>query len=121
MLALNPTLVAGFWSGNVFAQSLIRRFNSWLHRYSLSICGVRDLALSVVGRVCGLVAPEVSHRKSEIHSRVGKFAQNLHVGDVAVEAEKKGLKPCFKHARFLVFRRPTRKALDVIQRAFVLQ
>jgi hypothetical protein len=75
----------------------------------------------VAGRVCGLATPKVRHRKSEIHSRVGKFAQNLHVGDMAAEAEKKSLKPRFKHARFLVFRRPTRKALYVIQRAFVLQ
>ena len=83
--------------------------------------GFGDLALSVAGRVSVLVAPEVTHRKSEIHSRVRKFAQNLHVGDMAVEAEKKSLKPRFKHARLLVFRRPTRKALYVIQRAFVLQ
>jgi hypothetical protein len=75
----------------------------------------------VAGRVWGLVVPEVTHRESEIHSRVGKFAQNLHVGDMAVKAEKKSLKPRLKHARFLVFRRPTRKALYVIQRAFVLQ
>jgi len=69
---------------------------------------------------CVLVAPEVSHRESEIHSRVRKFAENLHVGDMAVEAEKKSLKPRFKHARFLVFRCPTSKTLYVIQRPFVL-
>jgi len=68
-----------------------------------------------------LVAPEVSDWKSEIHSRVDKFSQHLHVGDMAVEAEKKSLKPRFKYARFLAFRRPTRKVLDVIQRPFVLQ
>jgi hypothetical protein len=93
----------------------------FIEYYSLSICGVRDVALIVAGRVCVLVAHEVTHRKSEIHSRVDKFAQNLHVGDLAVEAEKKSLNPRFKHARFLAFRRPTRKALYVIQRAFVLQ
>lgn len=54
-----------------------------------------------------LVAAEVSHRKREIHSRVDKFAQHLHVGDMAVEAEKKSFKPRFKYARFLAFRRPT--------------
>ena len=89
--------------------------------YSLSTCVVRDPAFSVAGWVCGLVAPEVRHRKSEIHSRVDKFSQHLHVGDMAVEAEKKSLKPRSKHARFLVFWRPTRKALYVIQRPFVLQ
>jgi hypothetical protein len=80
-----------------------------------------DGCFIMAGRVCVLVAPEVTHRKSEIHSRVDKFAQNLHVGNMMVEAEKKGLKPRFKHARFLAFRRPTRKALYVIERAFVLQ
>ena len=83
--------------------------------------GFGALALSVAGRVSVLVAPEVTHRKSEIHSRVGKFAQNLHVGDMAVEAEKKSLKPRSKRARFLTVRRPIRKALYVIQRPFVLQ
>ena len=68
-----------------------------------------------------LVAPEVRHRHSEIHSRVHKFAQDLHVGSVAVEAEKKSLKPRSKHARFLAFRRPTGKALYGVQRLFVLQ
>ena len=68
----------------------------------------------VAGRVWGLVVPEVTHRKSEIPSHVGKFAQNLHVGNMAVEAEKKSLQPRSKHARFLAFRGPTRKTFDVI-------
>jgi hypothetical protein len=68
-----------------------------------------------------LVAPEVRHRNSEIHPRVAKFSQNLHVGNVMVEAEKKSLKARAKHARFLPFRRPTGKPIYVVRRPFVLQ
>lgn len=58
-----------------------------------------------------LVASEVRHRNSEIHSRVNKFAQNLHVSNLAVKAEKKSLDPRSKHARRLAFRRPAGKVL----------
>ena len=68
-----------------------------------------------------LVGPEVGHRNGEIDSRVNKFAQNLHIGNIAVEAEKKSLKSCSKRAGLLAFLRPTRKALYVTQRSFVLQ
>jgi hypothetical protein len=68
-----------------------------------------------------LVAPEVHHGNREIHSRVSKFAQNLHVVNMAVEAEKEGLEPCLKHVRLSVFRRPARRVLYVAQRPFVLQ
>ena len=38
-------------------------------------------------------SPEVRHRNREIHSRVNKFAHNLHVLKMAVKAEKEGLDP----------------------------
>ena len=66
-------------------------------------------------------APEVGHGKREIHSRVNKVAQNLHVIDVAVEAVKEGLDPGFKHTRFFAVRRPAGGALHVAQRSFVLE
>ena len=66
-------------------------------------------------------APEVRHRHREIESRVNKFAQNLHVLEMAVEAEKEGLDPGFKPVRFVVLRRPRGKVRYVGQRLFVLQ
>ena len=54
-------------------------------------------------------APEIRHWHREIHSRVNKFAQNLHVLKVAVEAEKEGLDPCSKQVHLFVLRRPRGK------------
>ena len=66
-------------------------------------------------------APEVRHRHREIQSRVGKFAQNLHVLKMAVEAEKERLDPCFKHVRLFGLHRPCKKVRYVGQCFFVLQ
>ena len=41
-------------------------------------------------------ASEVRHRHREIELRVNKFAQNLHVLEMAVEAVEEGLDPCAK-------------------------
>ena len=54
-------------------------------------------------------APEVRHRNREIESRVNKFAQNLHVLEMAVEAEKEGLDSCSKQVRLFVLHRPRGK------------
>ena len=66
-------------------------------------------------------ASEVRHRHREIHPRVNKFAQNLHVLKMAVEAEKEGLDPRFKQARFFALHRPRGKVRYVGLRLFVLQ
>ena len=68
-----------------------------------------------------LAAPEVRHGKREIQARVNKVAQNLHVLNMAVEAEKEGLDSCCKHARFCAVHRPAGRALDAAQRPFVLE
>ena len=68
-----------------------------------------------------LAAPRVDHRKTEIHSSVGKFSQNLHVGNILVETEKKRLQPRAEYPRLLAYRRPSARPPDVIQRYFVLQ
>jgi len=65
--------------------------------------------------------PGIDHRKAEVHSLVRKFSQNLHVGDMLVEAEEQRLQPRAKYPRLLVARRPSPRALYVIQRPFVLQ
>jgi len=54
-------------------------------------------------------APEVRHRHREIESPVNKFAQNLHVLEMAVETEKEGLDSCSKQARLFVLHRPRGK------------
>ena len=67
------------------------------------------------------VSPEVRHRKREIHSRVNKFAQNLHVLKLAVEAEKEGLDPRFKQVRFFALHGAGGKVRYIGQCLFVLQ
>ena len=54
-------------------------------------------------------ALEIRHRHCKIQSRVNKFAQNLHVLKMAVEAEKEGLDPCSKQVCFFVLHRPLGK------------
>ena len=66
-------------------------------------------------------SPEVRHRHREIHSRVNKFAQNLHVLEMAVKAEKEGLDPRFKQVRFFALHRLRGKVRHVGQCLFVLQ
>ena len=66
-------------------------------------------------------SPEVRHRHREVHSRVNKFAQNLHVLKVAVKAEEKGLDPCSKQVRFFVLHRLRGKVRHEGQCLFVLQ
>jgi hypothetical protein len=66
-------------------------------------------------------APEIRHADREIESRVNKFAQNLHVLKMAVEAEKEGLDPRFKQVRSFVLHRPRGKVRYVGQCLFVLQ
>ena len=66
-------------------------------------------------------APEIRHWHCEIESRVNKFAQNLHVLEMAVEAVEEGLDPCSKRVCFFVVHRPCGKACYVAQRVFVLQ
>ena len=68
-----------------------------------------------------LTAPEVHHRHREIQSRVSKFAQNLHVLEMAVKAEKEGLDPRSKQVRLFVLHRPRGKVRYVAQCSFVLQ
>ena len=64
---------------------------------------------------------EVRHRNREIHSRVKKFAQNLHVLKMVVKAEKEGLDPRFKQVRFFPLRGARRKVRYIGQCLFVLQ
>ncbi len=66
-------------------------------------------------------ALEIRHWHREIHSRVNKFAQNLHVLKVAVEAVKEGLDPCSKQVRFFVLHRLRGKVRHVGQCLFILQ
>ena len=66
-------------------------------------------------------ALEIRHWNREIHSRVNKFAQNLHVLEMAVEAEKEGLDSCSKQVRFFVLHRLRRKVRHIGQCFFVLQ
>ena len=65
-------------------------------------------------------APEVRHWHREIHSRISKFAQNLHVLKLAVETEKEGLDPCFKQVRFFTLHRPRGKVRHVGQCLLIL-
>ena len=66
-------------------------------------------------------APEVCHRHREIHSWVNKFAQNLHVLKLAVEAVKEGLDPCSKQVRLFVLHRPRGKVRYVVRCLLILQ
>jgi hypothetical protein len=66
-------------------------------------------------------APEIGHWHREIESRINKFAQNLHVFKMAVEAVKEGLDPCFKRVCFFVLHRPLGKVRYVAQCILVLQ
>jgi hypothetical protein len=66
-------------------------------------------------------SPEVRHRHREVHSRVNKFAQNLHVLKMAIKAEEEGLDPRFKQARFFALHRLRGKVRHVGQCLFVLQ
>jgi len=66
-------------------------------------------------------APEIRHANREIESRVNKFAQNLHVFEVAVEAVKKGLDPGSKGMCFFGLHRPPGKGRYVAQCFLVLQ
>ena len=64
---------------------------------------------------------EVRHRHREVHSRVNKLAQNLHVLKMAVEAEKEGFYPRFKQVRFFALQGARGKVRYVGQCLFVLQ
>src|ERR1035441_61562 len=66
-------------------------------------------------------SPEVRHRHREVHSRVNKFAQNLHVLKMAVEAEKESLDPRFKQVRFFALHGARGKVRYIVQCLFVLQ
>ena len=66
-------------------------------------------------------SPEVGHRHREVHSRVNKFAQNLHVLKMTVKAEKEGLDPRFKQVRFFALPGARGKVCHVGQCLFVLQ
>ena len=67
------------------------------------------------------VGPDIGHWNREIHSRVKKFAQNLHVLKMAVKAEKEGLDARLKQARFFALHRLRGKVRHVGQCLFVLQ
>ena len=66
-------------------------------------------------------ALEIRHWHREIHSRVNKFGQNLHVFKMAVEAVKEGLDPCSKQVSFFVLHRLRGKVRHVGQCLFILQ
>jgi hypothetical protein len=66
-------------------------------------------------------APEIRDADREIESRVNKFAQNLHVLELAVEAVKEGLDPGSKGVCFFVLHRPVGRVRYVAQCFFVLQ
>jgi hypothetical protein len=66
-------------------------------------------------------AAEIRHADREVESRVKEFAQNLHVFEMAVEAEKEGLDSGSKQARLFVLHRPRGMVRYVAQCAFVLQ
>jgi hypothetical protein len=66
-------------------------------------------------------APEIRHWHCEIESRVNKFAQDLHVLEMAVEAVKEGLDPGSKGVCFFVLHRPRGKVRYVAQCFVVLQ
>jgi len=65
--------------------------------------------------------PELRHPDREIESRVNKFAQNLHVLQLAVEAVKEGLDPSSKGVCFFELHRPLERVRYVAQCFFVLQ
>ena len=66
-------------------------------------------------------APEVRDGHREIHPRVSKFAQNLHVLKMAVKAEEEGLNPGFKQMRFFALHGARGKVRYIGQCLFVLQ
>jgi hypothetical protein len=66
-------------------------------------------------------APEIRHWHRKVQPRVNKFAQNLHVLKMAVEAEKEGLDPGSKGVCFFVLYRPRGKVRYATQCFSVLQ
>lgn len=68
-----------------------------------------------------LVSPQVRYRHRKIHSLVGEFSQNLHIGNMVVEAVKHCFQPRAKNARLGMVGRPPSGAPQKIQRSFVLQ
>lgn len=54
-----------------------------------------------------LVPPQVRYRHDKIHSLVGEFPQNLHIGNMVVEAEKHCLQTRAKNTRLGVVGRPS--------------
>lgn len=66
-------------------------------------------------------SPEVRHWNREIHSRVNKIAQNLHILKMAVKAEKERLDPRFKPVRFFALQGARRKVCYIGHCLFVLQ
>lgn len=84
-----------------------------------SASGVRRRDMMTGGQESA--SPEVRHRHREIHPRVNKFAQNLHVLKMAVEAVKESLDTCSKQVRFFVLHRLRGKVRHVCQCLCVLQ
>ena len=66
-------------------------------------------------------SPKVRHRHRDIHLRVSKLAQNLHVLKMAVKAEKEGLDARFKQVRFFALHGARGKVCYIVQCLFVLQ
>jgi hypothetical protein len=66
-------------------------------------------------------ALEVRYGNCEIHLRINKFAQNLHVLEMVVKAEKEGLDSCSKQVRSFTLHSARGKVRYICQRLFVLQ
>jgi hypothetical protein len=62
-------------------------------------CGKAFSKRDMMPEVQKSAAPEVRHGNCEIHQRVNKFAQNLHVLEMVVKAEKQGLDSCSEQVR----------------------
>jgi hypothetical protein len=91
-----------------------------LHFSALS--RVTELCRPVVGQSARKsAAAQVRHRNRKIYSRVNKFAQNLHILKMVVEAEKECLDSCFKQMRFFMLLCPRARVRYVAECFFALQ
>ena len=67
------------------------------------------------------IAPEVGHRNGEVHASIGELAENLHVGNLVVEAKEQSVQPRFKITRPRNERRPSGSAFHKAQCPLILQ
>ena len=124
MRYLRGTAAPGMAAGGVLAGNCPEAFLSAVVSKASSFKGNFKEGLSqrdMMTEARRSAAPEIRHADREIESRVNKFAQNLHVLKVVVEAVKEGLNPSSKQVRFVVLRRLCAKVRYVGQCFFILQ